>query len=54
MKQIGKDKLCYYCLGCNRLEIPDFLGIMSCKNFIAGKDLIEFYKILKNSSRGEK
>ena len=45
---------CKTCLGCNRLEIPDFTGVMSCKNFMAGKDLDKFYEILKNPLRGER
>ena len=36
MKQIDKKYLCYYCLGCNRLEDKNFEGVMNCKNFIQG------------------
>lgn len=36
MKQIKKNTLCYYCLGCNRLELEAFNGILRCKNFGAG------------------
>ncbi len=34
-KAIEKDKLCYYCLGCNKLE-TEFEGVRNCKNFISG------------------
>ncbi len=34
-KAIKKDKLCYYCLGCNKLE-TEFGGVRNCKNFISG------------------
>lgn len=36
MKQIKKNTLCYYCLGCNKLELVDFNGVMRCKGFCAG------------------
>ena len=36
MKQIYNKKLCYYCLGCNKLEDENFNGVMLCKGFIAG------------------
>lgn len=36
MKQIDNKKICFYCLGCNKLEDEKFDGVMRCKNFIAG------------------
>ena len=38
MKQIGKDKLCKYCTGCNQLELSEFKPVMRCKNFVPGYD----------------
>lgn len=35
---LEKNKLCYYCLGCNRLEIKNFVGVKRCNNFEAGMD----------------
>ena len=37
MKQIDNKKLCYYCLGCNKLEYENFAGVMRCKGFMAGQ-----------------
>lgn len=37
MKQISKKKLCFYCLGCNKLEDKEFEGIVRCENFIPSK-----------------
>lgn len=34
MEQIKKDKLCYYCYGCNKLE-TDFKGVSRCKDFVS-------------------
>lgn len=34
MKEIEKNKLCYYCLSCNKLELEHFTGINRCENFI--------------------
>lgn len=36
MKQIEKDKLCSYCLGCQAEEQEEFKPVMRCKNFIQG------------------
>lgn len=33
MKQIEKNTLCYYCLGCNKQEDTDYKPVMRCKNF---------------------
>ena len=32
--QLEKDKLCYYCLGCYKLEIENFAGVNRCNNFV--------------------
>ena len=34
MKEIKKNKLCHYCLGCNKLELESFNGVYRCNNFI--------------------
>lgn len=34
MTEIKKDKLCYYCNGCNKEEINGFDGVRNCKNFM--------------------
>lgn len=34
MKEIKKNKLCHYCLGCNKLELESFTGVYRCNNFI--------------------
>ena len=34
MKQLEKDKLCKYCMGCNKLELEQFEGVHNCSNFI--------------------
>lgn len=36
MKQIDNKKLCKYCLGCNKLEDENFVGVMNCKYFVPG------------------
>jgi len=36
MKQIDKQYLCYYCLGCQKEELETFEPVMRCKNFIPG------------------
>lgn len=33
MTEIKKDKLCFYCMGCNKEEIELFNGVRNCKNF---------------------
>lgn len=33
MKNIRKDTICQYCLGCNRLENSEFEGVRNCSNF---------------------
>ena len=36
MKQIKKNTLCHYCLGCNKQESEDYKPVMRCKSFISG------------------
>lgn len=36
MKQIEKNTLCYYCLGCNKQEDTDYKPVMRCKGFVPG------------------
>lgn len=36
MKQIDNKKLCYWCLGCEKLACENFDGVMRCKYFMAG------------------
>lgn len=36
MKQIEKNTLCYYCLGCNKQECEEYKAVMRCKDFVAG------------------
>lgn len=36
MKQIKKDTLCYYCLGCNKQESEDYKPVKRCNNFVSG------------------
>lgn len=38
MKQIYNKKLCFYCLGCEKLTNENFTGVMRCNNFMAGID----------------
>ena len=33
MKQIEKNTLCYYCMGCNKQENENYKPVMRCKNF---------------------
>lgn len=34
MTQFENDKLCKYCLGCNKLEDENFKGTKNCKDFV--------------------
>lgn len=36
MEQIGKDRLCFTCYGCNRLEVDYFNGVYRCKDYEKG------------------
>ena len=33
--ELKKDKLCFYCYGCNKLEIAEFKGVSRCKDFVS-------------------
>ena len=37
MRQISNKKICFYCLGCNKLEDEEFEGLMRCENIIPSK-----------------
>lgn len=39
MKQIEKDKLCFYCLGCSKLEDEKFEGVRNCKSFVPDRQM---------------
>lgn len=41
MKQIDKDRKCYSCLGCNRLEQEEFKGVYRCENYMKGRNEYE-------------
>lgn len=51
MKQIEENVLCLYCMGCNKLELIEFEGVMNCKNFVKGKDLKKYYNKLKEKNK---
>lgn len=36
MKQIKNNTLCFYCMGCNKLECEEFKPVLRCKDFVAG------------------
>lgn len=36
MKQIEKNTLCYYYLGCNKQESEEYKPVMRCKGFVPG------------------
>lgn len=36
MKQIEKNTLCYYCLGCNKQGSEKYKPVMRCKGFVPG------------------
>lgn len=38
MKQIDEDKICFTCLGCNRLELEEFNGVYRCNNYAKGTE----------------
>ena len=38
MEQIKKDKLCYYCLGCEAEETEKFIPVIRCKNFAPDRE----------------
>ena len=56
MKQLGKDVICFYCYGCNKLELENFNGIRNCKGFYpAYKNWEEkYYKALKEKKNDKR
>lgn len=38
MKQINNKKICFYCLGCNKLEDEEFDGVVRCGRFTASSN----------------
>ncbi len=36
MKQVEKNTLCFYCLGCNKQENENYNPVIRCENFMAG------------------
>lgn len=38
MKQISNKTLCFYCLGCGKLEDEEFEGVVRCGNFTASSN----------------
>lgn len=38
MKQIKKNTLCYYCLGCSKQENENYRPVIRCKDFMTGKE----------------
>lgn len=53
MNQISKDKLCYYCLGCNLIEQIE--GVRNCDRFVPYKQewQKEYYKNLKENTNAK-
>lgn len=56
MKQIKKNTLCYYCLGCNKQESEEYKPVMRCKGFVPGIENWQerLRKELKNSEKESK
>ena len=56
MKEINKRYICYYCLGCMKLEDENFSGVMNCRNLVAGYKNWEkmWRKELKKSEQVQK
>lgn len=52
MKQIKKNTLCYYCLGCNKQEEIDYKPVMRCKGFCAGIE--NWQELLRRELQNEK
>lgn len=34
--QLRENSKCITCLGCNRLELEEFIGVLRCENYIKG------------------
>ena len=56
MKQLEKDKICYYCRGCNKLEDEKFAGVIKCKYFVTGRDTWykDYITAIKEKKNGKK
>lgn len=52
MKQIKKNTLCYYCLGCNKQEEIDYKPVMRCKGFVPGVE--NWQELLRRELQNEK
>lgn len=52
MKQIKKNTLCYYCLGCNKQEDIDYKPVMRCKEFCTGVE--NWQELLRRELQNEK
>lgn len=52
MKQIKKNTLCYYCLGCNKQEEIDYKPVMRCKGFVPGVE--NWQELLRKELQNEK
>lgn len=56
MKQMEKDKICYYCMGCNKLEDEKFEGTIRCNYFVTGRDNWhrDYTNAIKEKKNGKK
>lgn len=52
MKQLKKNTLCYYCLGCNKQEEIDYKPVMRCKGFVPGVE--NWQELLRKELQNEK
>lgn len=54
MKQMPEDTVCYYCYGCNKLSLENYMGVRRCEKFIpAVKNWQEEYieKLRRNQKK---
>ena len=51
MQQLEDNKICKYCLGCNKLLDENFKGVIRCKNFMQGQELDNYYKQMKERKK---
>lgn len=42
MEEIGKNTVCKWCIGCNRMEVEEFKGVARCEGFVPG--YIDWYE----------
>lgn len=52
MNQLKDDTICKYCLGCNKLENPNFIGCRRCNGFIPGYE--DWQDKYYNENKGSK